>query len=351
MFQPSSPFSPRNMTHTTLLPRNHTSLGSWVLLISKVIDSYGVDSKKIFSNAGIELGSIKQPQNRISTAHMAHVWDEARTQSQDPYIALRVAEQFQPMALSALGMAFSASRNAYDALKRANRYSQMLSDGTATEIEENDTCVTFILKYKSRLTMAVHDLGIESGIGVLVNSLRLLAGKDFTPTCISFEHDFSGDTKPYEKFFGCPVLFSAPRTQMEFNKAEMFTEHPFADSALTNTLDSWIEEHLSNFKKELTSTKIKKYLLKNLAYGKVGQKSAAQSLALSPRVMQRRLKDEGMTFSQVLDDCRQNLAVKLISKDKLSLAEVAFILGFSDQSNFSRAFKRWTGSSPNEYKF
>lgn len=339
------------MPDSTILPRDHTSLGSWVLLIAKVIESCGLNSRDIFKEAGIELDEIKQPLYRISTAHMAQVWELARTKTQDPYIALKLAASFQPMALNALGMAFAASQNVYDALKRANRYSQMISDGTTTELDETDNRLDFIVKYKSVETMEVHDLGIEAGVAVLFHSLRLIAADNFHPTKVSFEHTFTGDTKPYEEFFACPVIFSSDRTAMEFDKEGLFDDHPFSDSALTNTLDSWIEEHLANFKEELTSTKIKKYLLKNLAYGKVDQKSAAQHLALSPRVMQRRLKDEGMTFSQVLDDCRQNLAVKLISKDKLPLAEVAFLLGFSDQSNFSRAFKRWTGSSPNEYKF
>ncbi len=73
-------------------------------------------------------------------------------------------------------------------------------------------------------------------------------------------------------------------------------------------------------------------------------------MALSPRMLQRRLKEEGTSYTELLDDCRHKLAVKLISHNKLALSEVTYILGFSDQSNFSRAFKRWTGTSPHQYR-
>ncbi len=338
------------MTDHTLLPKIPTSLGSWVLLVAKAIESYGLDSREIFKNSGLELEEIKQPHSRIPTSVMGKVWQQARDQTQDPYIALKVASYFQPGVFSALGMALAASHHVYDALKRASRYSQMVSDGSITEIIEDETRVCFMVKPRPPLAIPVNTLGVEALLASLVTSLRLIAGDDFAPKAVQFQHEFSGDTKPYQQYFGCEVTFSNTINQIIFERDAIFDEHLFANSVLTCTLDNWISDHLSNFKEDLVATQVQKYILKNLAYGEMDQQKVATELAMSSRKLQRALKDEGTNYSELLDDCRHQMAIQLIGQNKLALSEVTFILGFSDQSNFSRAFKRWTGCTPHQYK-
>ena len=338
------------MQDDTLLPKTPTSLGSWILLIVQAIDSYGLDSKSIFADAGIDLDDVKKPHARIPTNLMAKVWERAVADSKDPYIALNVAAQFKPTVFSALGMSLAASRHAFDAIKRAAKYSQIISDGSLTELEETEDELHFYLKPRPPLTIPVNKFGIESIFGSMYTVLKSVAGNDFRPKEIIFQHEFEGDIKPYEDFFNCPVSFGGTANRIIFSMDELFQEQAFANSTLTSTLDQWIEEHLFSFKEELLATKVKKYILKNLASQTVDQTSVAKELAVSPRVLQRRLKEEGTSYSELLDDCRHILAIKLISQNKLPLSEVTYMLGFSDQSNFSRAFKRWTGSTPNQYK-
>ena len=92
------------------------------------------------------------------------------------------------------------------------------------------------------------------------------------------------------------------------------------------------------------------YLLNNLIYGDLDQEKVASSLAMSPRLLQRKLKKEGVVYSKMFDECRKKIAIKLIYSKQHPMSEVAFMLGFSDQGNFSRAFKRWTGSNPYQYR-
>lgn len=338
------------MTDDTLLPKTPTSLSSWVMLVAKVIENYGLDSQSIFEQAGMSIDSIKQPHTRVSTQAMHKVWSTARELTGDPYIGINVAKTFQPSVFSALGMAMAASHHVYDALKRAQRYSQMVSDASITQLTEDEEHVYFIIKARPPFSSPPNVHAIEGLVGSMIMSLRAIAGEQFSPYQVEFQHNFNGDITPFEAFFLCPVSFSNEHSQLIFNKDSIFQEHSFANSTLTYTLDQWIEDHLSSFKNDLISTKVQKFILKNLAYGDTDQKSVAKELALSPRMLQRKLKDEGTSFSELLDECRHRFAIKLISQNKLALSEVTYILGFSDQSNFSRAFKRWTGTTPHQFQ-
>lgn len=338
------------MTDDTLLPKTPTSLSSWVMLVAKAIEGYGLDAQSIFEEAGIALEALKQPHGRIPTASMHSIWNIARELSGDPYIGINVAKYFQPSVFSALGMAMAASHHVFDAIQRAQRYSQMVSDASTTQLIEDEQYVSFLIKSRPPYTSPPNMYAIEGLLASMIVALRSISGDTFSPYCIEFQHDFDGNKAPFENFFGCPVHFSREQNKIVFDKKNIFTEHSFANSTLTCTLDNWIEEHLSNFKEDLISTKVQKYILKNLAYGEITQNILAKELALSPRMLQRKLKEENTSYSQLLDDCRHKLSLELITQNKLAISEITYILGFSDQSNFSRAFKRWTGISPNQYQ-
>ncbi len=338
------------MVDQPLLQKEPSSLGSWALVAAQAIDSYGLDSPQIFKQVGVNLADIKKPNARLPTSAMVRVWQLAIELSEDPYIALRVAKFFSPTAFSALGMALATSENVYDALQRASRYSRIISDCSRTSLTESEQEVAFRVDLKYANLAQVYYPGVEAIFTSMFNLLRTVAGKGFNAKGVYFKHTFMGDIKPFEDFFDCPVYFSSIHNEMVFDKQHIFDEQLFSNSALTLTLDEWVEEYLSKFNKILISTQVKEYLLKHLAHGKIDLPSISSALALSTRMLQRKLKDEGVSYSELLDECRQKMALKMITHNKLPLAEVSYILGFSDQSNFSRAFKRWTGTSPNMYR-
>ncbi len=337
------------MIDDILISKTSTTLGSWALLTAQVIDSYGLDSHQIFLNAGVDLEDIKKPGVRLPTSAMVHVWQQAVKLSNDPYIALKVANFFKPTAFSALGMALSASQHVYDGLQRAFRYSKIICDRVTTNLEDSDDEVACIVTLNYAKDTQEYFPEIEAIFSIMYRMAHPISGEPLKVKAVYFKHGFKGDKKPFEEYFNCPVYFSSQSNKVVFDKQYIFDKQLFANSELTDMLDGWIEEYLSLFNKYLMTTRVKKYVLTHMPNGGVDLPSMSREFAISKRLLQRKLKEEGSSYRELLDECRHKLAIQLISHNKRPLAEVSYMLNFSDQGNFSRAFKRWTGTSPSDF--
>lgn len=328
----------------------HSTIGSWAIMLAQTVESYGINSDLLFEQEGIEPEFLRQSHTRIVNEKMYNIWHQAKAITQDPYIALRFAKKIKPCALNALGLSLSVSQNTYDALNRFTRYSGYLNDVLDSYLSEEADTVKLTLNSKSSLLPEFTGLNIEAIYSAIFNLLSTASEGALNLKAVHFQHDFSNDSQPYQDFFQCPVYFSQKKNQMIFNKNGISDEYIFANSVLTSTLDDWIEKHSSSHHNELISTQVQNYILTHKSLDHVNQDKVAANLNLSPRMLQRKLKDEGISYTKLMDCCRKKMAFKFISDNKISLSELTLILGFTDQSNFSRAFKRWSGSTPLHYR-
>ncbi len=326
-----------------------TNLSSFALLICKALQTYGIEPEALLQQANIDAKQIEQSDSRLDRQQVIDLWHSARELSQDPYIGLTAASFFTPSSFSALGLAMAASKNGLDALQRLVRFSQVISNGSVVSLDQKAGIVTATHHHIINVSSQRYFHGIECIFAMTLHALRSISSHQLAPLNVNFEHEINADMTPFENVFNCPVI-SGTQNSMSFKLADLTSPHVFANQPLVNNLDSWIEENLQQVEGDLLSTKIKKYLLKDIPYGLSEQKMVAKELAMSTRVMQRLLKKEGTTFTHILDDCRQKIACKLLAKKATPIIEVAFLLGFSDQSNFSRAFKLWTGMSPKQFR-
>ncbi len=338
-----------SMSQQNFTIQSPTTLGSWVLLVAQSIDSYGLDSHALCEEAGFKLADVNMNETRIPTAMMMNLWKIAVHKTQDPYIAIRVAQFFKSTAYSALGLSMSASRNVYEAIRRCVRYSHFVSEGTTASLEETENEVAFILTAKPEFRSLTHIYGISATLCCMVQSFRELNGNAVRIKAVHFEKSLESK-KPFEKFFGCPVYYGASSNKIVIEKKYALSEQVFSNAELSCSLDEWIEAYLSKISQDRLSTRIKKYFNKQLGYAELEQSEVARHFALSTRMLQRKLSQEGCTYKQILNEFRKDHAIKLITQYKLPLAQVSLLVGFNDQSNFTRAFKRWTGTTPNKYR-
>lgn len=181
---------------------------------------------------------------------------------------------------------------------------------------------------------------------------RSIYGDDFNPLHIEFcrpepEQPCVGK---FHQLFRASLTFSASAYVMYFDKEMMRKPLSTANADLARAHDNIIAEHLSQLDDSDIVMQVKKTLTEQLPSGKATQDSIARAQNISSRSLQRRLQAAGTHYSDVLNDTRRELAIKHISKSRMSIGEITYLLGFTEVSNFSRAFKRWTGQPPSEYR-
>ena len=327
-----------------------TNLSSWVLLICKGLESYGIETQPMLDDLNIDPSDILHKDGRLCRTQVIDLWTRALGATQDPYFALEVSRHFQPIYFSALGMAISASRNGHDALQRMVRYSHIISTGSNATLQYNNEIITVHHEHTVDVSQQPHMLDLECVFAIGVLALKQICGEQLRPINIQFKHPCHYDVSRFEQTFGCPVEFSATRNSVSFYYEDLVHPSLFANTNLTAHLDQWIEEQLILFSNHSLSSQVKQYLMDNIPHGQVDQADVAEAFSMSPRYMQKCLQAEGQSFKRLLDESKKKLAKVMLKQAQSSLTDISFSLGFSDQSNFCRAFKRWTGVSPKQFR-
>ncbi|OUR89531.1 hypothetical protein A9Q81_21550 [Gammaproteobacteria bacterium 42_54_T18] len=324
-------------------------LASWALLVAQAIDSYGLDSQQIFQEAGADLTRLKKNDARFPCQLMAKVWHIAVARSHDPFIAIRVAQCFKPSVYGALGMTIVASRHVYDALLRVNRFASFIGNAHVSSLLESQTELSLVLSSKPAEQPLSNIYGMSATLCCLYKILTDVSVGKLKINAVHFEHSLAS-SQQLEDFFDCPVFYGASSNKIVLDKSSIFSLQPFPQNQLACALDHWLEKHLASHHQKLLSTRVQKILLSQLLYEDIDLTKVASMLAMSVRALQRKLQAEGTVYSKLLDDCRKKLSIELILDNRHQMSEVSSMMGFSDQSNFTRAFKRWTGTTPLNYR-
>lgn len=178
-----------------------------------------------------------------------------------------------------------------------------------------------------------------------------ISNNGFAPLEVYFIHDKEAPYRQaYEDFFKAPVFFNAEEYKIVLAREALNCECHQANPELAESIDDWMRGYLARFAANSMSLKVRRLLTEELSMGAFHQIDIARSLGISSRSIQRSLNKEGTCFTELLDRTRQDLALKYIEDSQLSILEICFLLGFSDQSNFTKAFKHWTGQTPYTYR-
>ena len=329
-----------------------STLSSVVLLITKALDAEGVDSKQVLIRAGLNPAQLNDPNARYSYPAVTSLWKLAAKASGDPCFGLKAASFWHPTTLHALGYTWLASNTLYDALSRAARYIRIVNTAATATFEETDKGYMFRIGIDdSWRDIQPANEAMDAGLALIIDMCRSCYGPELNPLLIEVRRPKPvAGLEQFEKLFKAPIHFSSPNTTIYFDKEDVTKYLPTSNAEMARTNEKIIVDYLARLDKNNITSQVKSKLLDMLPSGSFTEDDVIQSLHLSQRTLQRKLKDEGTTYKELLDETRKELAKEYVNDTSLSFSEITYLLGFSEQSNFTRAFKRWQGQSPSAYR-
>ncbi|MBD9413287.1 AraC family transcriptional regulator [Pseudomonas sp. PDM16] len=331
---------------TTPLP---STLASWTRALRLQLDALGLDSAALCREAGLDPALTDDANARFPLDATTRLWHLAVAASGDPALGLSTSRHVAPTTFHALGMAVMASSSLREVFERIVRYHQVVSDALALSLHDaGDTCELHFGLAPD--TPAPAPEAIDAFAAIYVRTCRNRLGRDYAPQAVHLRRPAPENPQPWLQVFRAPVHFAANEDMLCFASADL--DRPLGDGnpELAAHNEAVLQRRLEALQPDTVARRLRRSLEQCLPNGEPSAESLAHGLHLSLRSLQRHLSDEGSSYEQVLADTRRDLALNHLREADCSISEVAYLLGFSDSSSFSRAFKRWTGQSPSQYR-
>jgi AraC-like DNA-binding protein len=329
-----------------------TGLASMGQMFRRLLEMHGLDAVELARQAGVDLSTIPAPTDRIEADKLDAILRLAIPLIRDPAFGLQAARCWHPSNLGVLGHAWLSSSTLRTGLKRMSRYFRLVGERAITEIEESrqGVKVRFWAKRGNPAVVAVAAVLVDVAMALLLDMCRMNAGAALRPMAASLRRGRPENVDAYERFFGCPVRFSAEENAFVLSAKDADRSLPSSNKQLAAVFDRMLTEELARLDKSDVIARCRATVLENLPSGEASAKEAARQLHMSPRTLQRKLAEAQTTYVQLVDDTRKDLALRYIEDPRRSVTDITFSLGFSQPSAFTRAFRRWTGLAPSEYR-
>lgn len=326
-----------------------STLVSTAALLVNAIEHYGLDYRDIMRDAGLDPDKSYNPNSRLPVAKLQRVWKLAVEKTGDDCFGLTVASFIQPAALHGLGFAWMASNSLKEGLLRFIRYQNMIS--TVLHLQLEETGKSYRLCFENKPTpITIEAVAGDSFMACVFRLCNIMIGPELIPLRVATTRKKPACAEKFHRFYGIKVEFEATENIIELDKDCFESLMPTANPELARINDQVVVEYLKKFDKQNLIAQARAQIIEQLPSGLPSQTVIARALNLSHRSFQRHLQSKGTSFKQLLDEVRQQLAVQYLTASHRSIIEISYLLGFSDPSNFARAFKRWTSVSPIQYR-
>jgi AraC-like DNA-binding protein len=309
--------------------------------LPEVIRSLGHSPEVVFAAAGIDPELYRHPENRISARDLGRLFACAARVTARPDIGLLVVSSFRPSGLGLVGELAAEGPDVDTALRNLVRLLQYntLAGYPTFSIAERMATLKFDLRYSD---FAGANFILEGAIGIALRFMQWLCGNSWKPEAVHLSRRRPSNPRPFQDFFGAPVRFSATEDGILFTSD--WLDRPVARE----------ERRLDARRLEIAaapfSERVRRQAAMGLGFGQLSAKNLALQLGISRRQLFRSLMAEGTTCRKLVDDVKFARARHLLAAGDAPLAEIAFALGYPDQSSFTRAFARWSGVTPGEWR-
>ncbi len=327
-----------------------TSVRSSVVRIVARVASAPVPPEELLATIGLapDADPVRAAQERVEAEDYYDVLERA-TLPHDDGLPYRYGALLRPDDFSALGLGLKTADTVGDALRRLVRYIVLLSDSLEYALlDEPGGGATLTLSRPAPRRGA--RLANECAFAAVTTMLSEAAGRRVVPRAVTFSHPRPASITEAHSYFGCPVTFDAPRNALELEAATLAIRGRLADQGLSSFLIAHLEDLRSREGERSLVDAVHATITDLLPDGPPTRAVIARRLGMSERTLHRRLAEQGETYQSLTARARREGAEALLADSRHSLAEVAFLTGFSDQSAFQRAFKGWTGQTPASFR-
>ena len=307
----------------------------------------GIALDPLLKQAGLAHHQIKDPRSAIKVRDQVNFLNIAAVALEDDLLGFHLAQTVDLRQLGPLYYVLASSETLIDALQRAARYSSIVNEGISLKcIDGKSVGISFHCVGIGR-HLDTHQ--IECSMTALVRICRQLTGLRLLPNRVRLMHHRTRNAE-FAKFFGNDIEFGATADDITFSNNIRQSPVVSADPYLNELLISYCEEAISYRPKTRASfrSRVENVIATLLPHGKAHASEIAHELGVSQRTFARRLSEEGLTFSELLDSLRSDLANRHLADRDLAISQIAWLLGYSDVGAFSHAFKRWTGKTPGQ---
>ena len=310
------------------------------------IEDHGIDAEAIFKKHGIYRSTLYDTSARVSDLVIDRVTVEAAERTGDNFFGLKEAKYFLPSHIGPLGFAWLASTTLQSALERLQRYVKVIHEKGQVTIDHGQDGMVVSIIVDTPTALAYHrDI---SQLAVLTRMCRFISGDEWNPGLVTIAHPPPADTSYYFLYFRCAVEFNAENNSLHIDKEQAGKRLSGSNKQLAQLNDHIVVRYLASQSKGDIINRVKTAILEKLGEGSVTESTIAEELHMSTRNLNRKLGAQNTSFKALLLEIRSELASQYINDATLTLTEISYLLGFSEISSFSRAYKRWTGHSPSD---
>ncbi len=319
-----------------------------VLAIPALLRSLGANPEEVLAELGVDLKLFDDAELRISLAARNHIVQHCADRTGCPHFGLLVGQQDGLHSFGLMGLLVKYSPDVRTALERFIRHLKVHVRGASV----NQT----VDRKVAILTWQIHERGVEAvdhvgdgAVAVLYNIMRELCGRDWKPTEVWFAHHRPADVAPFREFFRVPLRFDAEQFALVFPAALLKHRLPDVDDQLRRLLQSEIDalesRHGDDFPEQVRSV-----LRTALLAGQTKADQVAALFGMHSRTLNRHLSAFGVNFQQLVDEARYVFAQQLLDDYSMEIGRISELLGYAAPGAFTRAFQRWSGTTPAQWR-
>jgi AraC-like DNA-binding protein len=326
-----------------------TVLTSWALLVWQTLQDKGIDPRSVFNRAGLDVKKLGDGNARYSMEKMQNLWALTEDVSGDSTIGIQIGNQWHVTTFHALGFAWLASNTFKEAINRMARYARLVNNSLHAELTLDGPHYRFAFNSEHARHL-LHPIANDAAQAAILKMCRSLLGENFRPLEIRTQRPSTNIQLELENYFQCPYTLGCEKNYWILDRFDVEKHLPTSNPELAHANDLLALNYLTRIDKDDVVAQVCKKIMEQLPSGTLNEASIASSLNMSPRSLQRHLADEKHSFSSLLNETREELANLYIRNSIMSINEISYLLGFAEPASFTRAFRRWTGVSPSQFR-